>query len=303
MLVIRTMNSGDVALGLKLCRLAEWNHIEADWRRVLTLSPGSAFVGEYKGRSCATACATPYGTRTAWIGMVLVHPEFRRRGISSALMNHCIDHLKSIRVESIKIDATDQGRTVYLKLGFDDERPVHCYWRAAGTVVPGTGTNGALGTDAQATGVRSARQPVNGPVRAIAPKDWPAIAECDLTAFQSDRLRLLKLLAEEGPAVLVEADGKIGGYGFARRGFYASHLGPIVAVDAATARQVVLALLAGLPEGEVHWNILPDNVACKQLASSLGFAVRRRFTRMCLGSQTNTGDLSILYGTAGLELG
>ena len=127
MLRIRTMSADDIPMGLALCRFAGWNQLEADWRRLLALEPGGVFVAEQDGRPCGTAGTTCYDTRTAWIGMVLVHPDFRRRGVGSALMGHCVRHLQGRGIQSIKLDATDDGRPVYMKLGFKDERAIHRY--------------------------------------------------------------------------------------------------------------------------------------------------------------------------------
>lgn len=279
-LEIRTMQPEDLPLGQALCRLAGWNQTAADWQRLLTLSPDGIFVATYKGQPCATACATHYGSKTAWIGMVLVHPDCRRRNIGSSLMRHCIDYLKTKRVECIKIDASDQGRPVYLKLGFDDERPVFRYL--------GSKPSG-ITPDPDAHAVRA--------------EWWPAIAACDRDVFGSDRLDLLKLLSTQAISAVVPTSSGVAGYGFAREGIHASYVGPIVAMDATTARRIVATLLAQLPDGEVYWDILPDNVAAKGLAAEQGFAIRRRFTRMYLGEPIHSGDLGYLYGTAGLEFG
>ena len=279
-LAIRTMRPDDVDLGLELCRLAGWNQVEPDWRRLLTLAPDGLFVAEQDGAACGTASTTCYGQKTAWIGMVLVHPDFRKRGIGTALLVRCIEHLRARRIESIKLDATDLGRPVYLNLDFKDERPI---WRYAGQKPSG------IVADPKARDIRS--------------EDWPQIAEIDRLAFDADRLELLKLLSGEGPSATAEAADGIGAYGFARAGFHASFLGPVVATDACAARSVVESLLAELPEGEVFWDILPDNAAGKQLAESLGFAVGRRLTRMYLGDRMHPGEVSMVYGAAGFEVG
>lgn len=277
---IRQMESDDSRLGLELCRIAGWNQLESDWRRLLALEPDGVFVAEMDGRACATGTTTAYGAQTAWIGMILVHPDFRRCGIGSAIMNECIEYLQSRNVESIKLDATDDGRPVYLKLGFKDERPI---WRYAGP----------RPTSTQApAGVR--------PIRA---DDWPALAAIDRVAFGAERIDLLKALAEEGPSVAVERAEQILAYGFARRGFNAGFVGPIVATDPAAAREAVEALLAGLPEGEIFWDIMPDNHAACEIAHALDFSVARRLTRMYLGDRMNPGEVDLIFGAAGFELG
>jgi GNAT superfamily N-acetyltransferase len=280
MLTIRTMTVADIGVGLELCRLAGWNQLEPDWQRLLALAPDGVFIAEEDGRPCGSGSTTVYGNRTAWIGMILVHPAFRNRGIGTAIMNKCIEHLQSKAVESIKLDATDLGRPVYLKLGFLDERPIHRY---AGK---------------RPRGVAAHRE-----TRAIAADDWPAIGNVDRMAFDADRLDLLRILSGEAPAAVISDSGRVRGYGFARRGYNASFVGPAVATDADAARAIVETLLAGLPDGEVFWDVLPDNTAGKELAESLGLTVARRLVRMYLGSHVHPGDVNLVYGAAGFELG
>lgn len=279
-LTIRTMQSSDIPAGLALCRRAGWNQVEADWRRLLCLEPEGMVVAEAEGRVCGTASVTAYGTTSAWIGMLLVDPDFRRRGIGSALMTRCIRTLQGRGVESIKLDATDAGRPVYLKLGFRDERPIHRYSVS-----------------------RSANLLAGASLRPIAETDWAAIAATDGRAFGADRLRLLRLLAADGPSVVVEEGGRLGGYGFARDGHEARFLGPIVATDAAVAEHLATDLLATMPAGNVYWDLLPDNRAARNLAERLGFSAARRLTRMVLGETMNSGEVCRVYGAAGFELG
>ncbi|MCX8036253.1 MAG: GNAT family N-acetyltransferase [Candidatus Sumerlaeia bacterium] len=279
-LKIRTMTADDIPLGLQLCRFAGWNQLEADWRRLLALEPDGLFVAEDAGIPCGTSSTTCYGKRTAWIGMVLMHPDFRKRGIGTALLVRCIEHLRARQIESIKLDATDLGRPVYLKLDFHDERPI---WRYRGQ--------------------KPAPSPPRCNVRPIASGDWPSIAALDRLAFDADRIALLKLLAADGDTAIIEAQGIVRAFGFARRGYHASFLGPVVASDDDAARAVIETLLAGLPNGEVFWDILPDNTACVAIAESLGFTVARRLMRMYLGDKVNPGDVGLVYGAAGFEVG
>lgn len=53
--------------------------------------------------------------------MVLVHPDLRRLGIGTRLLQHAIEHLQRQGSPSIKLDATSTGRKVYVPIGFVDE--------------------------------------------------------------------------------------------------------------------------------------------------------------------------------------
>ncbi|MBN2583461.1 MAG: GNAT family N-acetyltransferase [Planctomycetes bacterium] len=277
---LRKMDESDIDAALELCRLAGWNQTAADWRRMLTLAPGGMFVDRRDGRLVATGSAIHYDTRIGWIGMILVHPDYRRRGIASAIMQRCIDALREAGVESIKLDATDQGRPVYLKLGFRDEQ---------------------LGV--RYAGAISDVRPAASAARPIHPTDWPDIARLDEQAFGADRIDLLKHLAGEGPAFVLPGEGGVRAYGFVRPGYHAASLGPMVALDEQAARAVAEALLADLPQGELYWDVLPNNAAAVRLAESYGLTVARRLTRMVLGDTNHVGRTEWIHAAAGFELG
>ena len=84
---IRPFTRDDIAPALQLCRSAGWNQLHADWSRLIEYQPNGCFVAELDGRLVGTVTTTSYGTELAWIGMMLVHPEYRRRGIGTELMN------------------------------------------------------------------------------------------------------------------------------------------------------------------------------------------------------------------------
>jgi hypothetical protein len=56
--------------------------------------------------------------------MVLTHPDYQRRGFARTLVSRAIDVAHDHDVATIKLDATDHGRTLYQSLGFADEQPV-----------------------------------------------------------------------------------------------------------------------------------------------------------------------------------
>jgi hypothetical protein len=59
--------------------------------------------------------------------MILVHPDFRRRGIASAIMKKCIQTARQqMKCNIIGLDATITGQQVYTNLGF---KPSFRLWR------------------------------------------------------------------------------------------------------------------------------------------------------------------------------
>src|SRR5215469_6355292 len=118
---IRLITSADVPAGMRLKDLAGWNQTEHDWLRFLQSSPKGCFVAEWNGQVAGTVTTIVYENRFAWIGMVLVDPELRGKGIGTALLKHAIHYLDASGVPCLKLDATPQGRPIYQRLGFQVE--------------------------------------------------------------------------------------------------------------------------------------------------------------------------------------
>jgi GNAT superfamily N-acetyltransferase len=105
----------DAPAGLLLSTEAHWNQNEADWR--FFLSKGTVF-GLRDGRKLvATAALLPYSAGNAWISMVLVTADWRRRGVATRLVDACVDAAKK-RGLTTWLDATPDGAAVYGPLGF-----------------------------------------------------------------------------------------------------------------------------------------------------------------------------------------
>lgn len=116
---------------LELSAGAGWNQTEADWLALMNDSPDGCFGIVCDGRLVATTTLVCYEKRLAWVGMVLTHPDYRRRGFARLLVERAIELAREREVGTIKLDATDQGRPLYLSLGFRDEQPVERWGRDA----------------------------------------------------------------------------------------------------------------------------------------------------------------------------
>src|ERR1700709_639626 len=99
-LAIAQLGADDARAGLALSEQAHWNQNEADWRFFLT--KGTGFGIRDGDHLIATAALLPYTSGNAWISMVLVTANWRRRGLATRLLDACLD------------TATKQGLTTWL---------------------------------------------------------------------------------------------------------------------------------------------------------------------------------------------
>ena len=118
----RPLTEADLDAALALSLEAGWNQLAADWR--LFLQVGRAICLTRNGQTVATAAVLPYGSRFAWISMVLVTAAERRQGLARWLLRHCVDDILQHGLVPV-LDATPAGRTVYLNLGFRDTWGMH----------------------------------------------------------------------------------------------------------------------------------------------------------------------------------
>jgi GNAT superfamily N-acetyltransferase len=280
---IRPLEFSDIIFADAIRAAAGWNQTPQDWQRFLTLSPEGCFLAECDGSKAGTATTLIYGGEVGWIGMVLVHPDFRRRGIGTALLTHCIEYLRSKAIRSIKLDATPAGREVYLRLGFKDEWALSRWSGVA---------------------AGSATTPTSR-VREFAASDMPEMERLDVASFGIDRRELLQALTIDPVLTLAVEDenGVLAGYGLARQGSRRIYLGPMAAYSPKAGITLVRAMMDRLHPTEVYWDIPDGNRAATALAAKLGFRVERALTRMVLGENAPQGDAAKQFAIAGPELG
>ncbi len=242
---LRVMTSADIPAGMRLKEIAGWNQTAADWERFLRASPEGCFVAESEGRVAGTATTITYEGRFAWIGMVLVDPEFRGQGIGTRLLEKTIEYLDTRRVPSLKLDATPQGKPIYEKLGFVVEYEIERWLlkRAPGGEMP---------------------RP------AAARTDLGGILRLDREVFGADRSELLRSLHREAPAFTLEIrHGRdLLGYALGRGGSRADHLGPWMAREEASARALLEEFLRRSGRETVFVDCLRTNAFARALLTA-----------------------------------
>jgi ribosomal protein S18 acetylase RimI-like enzyme len=266
-----------------------------------------------RGRVVASTTVTTYGTRIAWIGMVLVDEAARRQGIGQRMLGHAETYLSERGVETVALDATPAGIPLYERLGYRARYGLE-RWRGIVADAATLDEQAAASVDAAppprastspAYSPRAPGQATDADVRPMRATDLPAVAAFDLQAFGTDRARILRALFEghPGDCVVAERHGALGGYALSRPGARAWHLGPLVAEDAITADRLAGAALQRHRGTEVVMDIVSSNRAAVALAGRLGLTPVRPFTRMSRGAPPREPDLGRLYTSAGPEIG
>ena len=282
----RSMTMADIPAGMRLKEIAGWNQTAADWKRFLEASPGGCFAAEEDGRVCGTVTTISFERRFAWVGMVLVDPEYRNRGIGTRLLERAIEHLDDLKIPAIKLDATPQGKPLYEKLKFVSEYEIERW----------TLRKSSYGA-AKASG--------SGARDSLSPGLLESICKADQEVFGADRSLLLRSLDEDAPEFTagIWNAGAIEGYAFGRRGSFADQLGPWTARDASTARRLLEAFLAHSTREIQVVDYLKSNSIAGGLLRSFGFSYSRSLTRMYRGLNEHPGRSELLCAILGPEFG
>ena len=268
--ILRLLSASEIPAAVQLSADAGWNQTGEDWRMLLDLAPEGCLAMEVDGELAATTTLLCYGRRLAWIGMVLTKLQYRGRGLARHLLTQALVQADQMGIETVKLDATDQGTPLYEKLGFRSEQVVE-RWSRPGSV--------------DAPGLLS---------YAHSPEEWRGV---DLQAFGADRSQLLERLAHRNPPF-----SGVRSYLFTRPGRQTAYLGPCVSDTPEGARTLIERALQTAGSSGWSWDLLPQNTSAVAIARDLFFVPTRRLLRMVRGKDLR-GKEDAIYAIAGFELG
>jgi GNAT superfamily N-acetyltransferase len=263
------LGTGDARAGLELSTETGWNQNEADWR--FFLSKGIAYGMRDAARLVATAALLPYSAGNAWISMVLVIPDFRRRGIATKLVDACLALAKQ-RGLTTWLDATPAGATVYGPLGF--------------------------GPTLQLRRLRLEKPSGTKAARPLSACDLETLIGCDAGAMGFNRRSLLSEFgARAGSRIVSSADA----VALIRDGRTARHIGPLLAGNADQALGLVDAIIRSEDGPWLIDAVHAQDEFLDGLVRS-GWNIERPFQRMRFGPAT-ASPAQLPFAVAGPEFG
>ncbi|MGG0707564.1 GNAT family N-acetyltransferase [Bacillus paramobilis] len=174
----------------------------------------------------ASAAIILYGEKLASIGMVIVHPDYKGRGIGKAITNACI---KSVSAQTpLMLIATDEGKPLYEKLGFRAVSYVSKY-----ICNSYNGNDYFVGNEKYMMKYEEC--------------DLEEIIKLDENAFGTNRKAFLTKRMIQSEQCIVVKDNKqnVLGYGLSIQTSENKIIGPVVAKNDAMAMRIVHALARG----------------------------------------------------------
>lgn len=269
---IRRLTADDLGDALALSTAAGWNQQFADWALLRALAGRNALAAEHDGRVVGTALAIDYG-RFAWIAMMLVEADWRGRGLGARLLESALAAVPAGL--PVRLDATEAGRPLYRRHGFEDED------RLTRLVAPAA---------------RPRREPTQTvAARPMTAADLPMIMRRDVEVFGGARRAAMAWALEQAPqyALMIEAPDRPPQYCFGRPGRRFDQIGPVVADDDASAAALAGSGLANAEGRAVVVDAFDARTRFTAWLHAAGFSAERPLFRMCRPGResSNAGGL------------
>ena len=251
------MTPADVERASAVVRRGGWGDREAFFRWAAGQPTCRPFVAEADGEIVGTGVGTVNGA-AGWVGTIFVDPAWRGRGLGVALTRHVVDALASAGCRTLLLVASEAGRPLYERLGFEVVTHYHVLAAAA-----------------------SPSRPPDPAVRRLGPADLDAVLALDRLATDEDRSALLRsFVVSPNPGwVLDGPDRRL-------RGFVALAPwsgGAAIALEPVDGVRLLEHRRAVTTSARVRSGLLAENVEGRRRLAALGWHEEWRAPRMIRG--------------------
>ena len=220
----RRMRADDLPAAHKLSLSALWPHRLDDWKFIKDL--GEGIVAESDAGIIGTSMCWLHGPDHASLGMTIVAPDHRRRGIAAELISRI---LKEVGERTVLAHTHASGVRFFENVGFVQTGLVHQH---QGSVFRTPFVS--LGAGER--------------IRPISARDEAALGELSKRAVGMPRATVIKHLMDVASLVGIDRYGELIGFAALRKFGHGYVIGPVVAPDAVRA-QALIAHWAGTNAG------------------------------------------------------
>ena len=278
--LIRGMHRDEIALAIDFAAREGWNPGLHDAACFHAADPDGFLCAESDGQIVGCIAAVSYARRFGFIGLYIVAPAWRGRGIGQRLWAAGMARLAG---EAVGLDGVPAQQDNYRRSGFV------LAWqnaRFAGMARPAATAEAA-------------------PIVPLRGVDFAALCADDRRVFPAPREAFLRawITMPDATGLAWLDRGQLRGWGVIRRCREGRKIGPLVADDHAIASALYGALCAGVPAGEpVFLDVPLPNAQALALAEANRMQRVFETARMYAGTAPPI-DLARLYGITSFELG
>jgi GNAT superfamily N-acetyltransferase len=222
-----------------------------------------------------------YGESFAFLGLYMLHPEFRGKGYGKQLWNKGMALAGN---RTVGLDGVVAQQEYYRRHGFETAYRTVRY--AGIPQIPDMGDQAALVTPV-----------THGKLEGLVRYDagiFPGLRHSFIRAWCG--------VPERRKSFIVGGGSRVRGYGTIRRCFHGYKIGPLFANKPDVARALLARLLAEAKGATVYLDVPVDNVLAIQLAEECGLSPVSETARMYRG-QAPEVPLDRVFGVTTLELG
>jgi hypothetical protein len=271
---IRTLSLAEIGTLVDWAAGEGWNPGLHDAAAFYAADP-QGFLGAFvEDRMVSGISVVDYGG-FGFVGLYICRPDMRGRGYGKAVWDAGMARLANV---TAGLDGVPAQQANYRSMGF-----VQAYRTSR--------FSGRLLATSDQPGLRP-----------VEPDLLPALLDFDRRFFPAARPAFLERWLARPHVALVQAGSEgIQGYGVARQCREGFKVGPLFAVDQATAMNLLAALCARCP-GDIHIDVPEDKAGFADLLLSAGFSRGFETARMYRGPAPDI-DSSGVFGVSSLELG
>ena len=276
---IQRMSRTDLALALQWATREGWNPGLHDTDLFHAIDPRGHFMAWIGEQPVACISGLRHGVGYGFIGLYIVEPRFRGKGLGLAVWNVALEHLKGCVVG---LDGVPEQQDNYARSGFD------LAWRNRRYSGQGLGP-----------------RPPHPRIVRLAGMPFDSLAAYDRGFHPEPRPAFLQawIRQRRGTALGWLQDGELRGYGVRRACVQGHKIGPLCADSPAIADGLLQALCAGVgPQETVHLDVPEPNREALALAERHGFVPGFPTARMYRGPRPHV-DLARQYALTALEIG
>ncbi|PAV12531.1 GCN5 family acetyltransferase [Methanosarcina spelaei] len=276
-LKIRKMRRDETEFVVQMEAAQGWIPGIHDGKLYYETDPDGFFIAEFEGEPIGCVSAVAYDDSFGFIGVYVVKPEFRNKGVGIKLTEKFLERMGN---RNIGLDAVVENEKKYQKL---------MKFKSFYSNLRFEGRGGG-----------------EVPDRLVKISDVPfeSLLEYDREMFPAPRPTFLENWIKQPDSyafATVEA-GKLKGYGVIRKCHNGYRIGPLFADDAITAENIFLALKASVPDEAIYMDVPEPNKKAMEIAKKYEMTVMFKTIRMYSREEPDI-NLEKVYVVTTIELG
>ncbi|MFA6584528.1 MAG: GNAT family N-acetyltransferase [Elusimicrobiaceae bacterium] len=259
---------------------AGWSTTLEMWRLMLRLSLCSCYGHRSEDGTIISSSAIFKCDSLASLGMVLVRPDCRGRGLAREAVTRCLADAPRLPVMLI---ATEYGFPLYSKLGF----------KAVGQERRFTSASHTANISEPDGACR---------IESLEKSDFDGVCSLDEKSCGANRGEILAALAAQATKCLVlRRDSRVSGFGFCKEQAGICAIGPVTALNTEDAALLAARLISGFAVTQI--DAPSGNDGLSEILTGWNFKVTESLPVMLLNAEALPGTRSNIFAIASRAFG